>query len=83
MLAASATWVVSNDLLRSLGWEPTFTNEEAYVDADRGGFWARLTPRHRQELALGGAGVVVVGALGLAAILVRRRLRRGSSTSPT
>src|SRR6478735_5138875 len=38
VLAASATWVVSNDLLRSLG---------------------------------------------LAAILVRRRLRRGSSTSPT
>ena len=23
---------------------PTFTNEEAYVDADRGGPWARLTP---------------------------------------
>ena len=37
IIAASAPWVVANDRLRSLGWEPTFTNEEAYVDADRGG----------------------------------------------
>jgi nucleoside-diphosphate-sugar epimerase len=78
IIAASAPWVVANDRLRSLGWEPTFTNEEAYVDADRGGPWSRLTPRHRQELALGGAaGVALVGA-GLVAWLVRRRLRRES-----
>jgi len=75
VLAASAPWVVANDRLRSLGWEPTFTNEEAYVDADRGGPWARLTPRHRQHLALGALGLVVVGVLGTLALLVRRRLR--------
>jgi hypothetical protein len=70
--------VVANDLLRSLGWEPTFTNEEAYVDADRGGPWARLTPRHRQELALGGVAALLVGGAGLTVWLVRRRLRSGS-----
>jgi nucleoside-diphosphate-sugar epimerase len=78
IIAASAPWVVANDRLRSLGWEPTFTNEEAYVDADRGGPWARLTPRHRQELALGGAAVVALAGAGLVAWLVRRRLRRAT-----
>jgi len=78
VIAASDPWVVANDLLRSLGWEPTFTNEEAYVDADRGGPWARLTPRHRQELALGGVAALLVGGAGLTVWLVRRRLRSGS-----
>jgi len=78
IIAASAPWVVANDRLRALGWEPTFTNEEAYVDADRGGPWARLTPRHRQEIALGGAAVVVLGGAAVVALAVRRRLRRGS-----
>jgi nucleoside-diphosphate-sugar epimerase len=79
VLAASAPWVVANDRLRTLQWEPTFTNEEAYVDADRGGPWSRLTPRHRQQLALGALGVGVVGVLGVVALLVRRRLKGRSS----
>ena len=74
VLAASAPWVVANDRLRSMGWAPTFTNEEAYVDADRGGLWARLTPRHRQELALGAAALAAVGVVGSVALFLRRRL---------
>jgi hypothetical protein len=77
VIAASDPWVVANDRLRSLGWAPTFTNEEAYVDADRGGPWARLTPRHRQELALGAVAAVLLGVAAAAALLVRRRIRRG------
>ena len=83
LVASSAPWVVANDLLRSFGWEPTFTNEEAYVDSDRGGFWARLTPRHRQELALGGATFAAVAAVGMIVAVIRRRFRadsRGSSS---
>ena len=75
LLAASGPWVVDNTRLRSLGWVPTFTNEEAYVDADSGGLWARLTPRHRQQIALGGAAAVMIGVVASVALLVRRRLR--------
>jgi nucleoside-diphosphate-sugar epimerase len=78
VLAASAPWIVANDRLRALGWSPSFTSEEAYVDADRGGPWSRLTPRHRQQLALGGMVTAVLLAVGATAWLVRRRLRRGS-----
>lgn len=77
ILAASGPWVVANDRIRALGWEPNFSNEEAYVDADRGGVWARLTPRHRQQLALGGAAALALGAAVTASVLVRRHLRSG------
>jgi hypothetical protein len=74
LLAGSGPWVVANDRIRSLGWEPTFRNEEAYVDADSGGIWARVTPRHRQQLALGGAAAVVLGVVIGAVFLIRRQL---------
>src|SRR3546814_11358477 len=56
-------WVVANDRLRADGWEPTSSNEEAYVGAHRAGPWATLSPRRRQELALGGAGALILGAV--------------------
>jgi len=74
LLASSGQWVVANDRIRSLGWMPTFSNEEAYVDSDRGGVWARLTPRHRQRLALGTLGALVLSVAGGAAVLIRRHL---------
>ena len=83
LVASSAPWVVANDRMRALGWEPAFTNEEAYVDSDRGGLWARLTPRHRQELALGGAAFGAVAVVGAVVAVIRRRFRddsRGSSS---
>lgn len=69
-------WVVANDRLRAEGWEPAATNEEAYVAAHRAGPWATLSPRRRQELALGVAGLAVVGGLAAAVGLVRRRRKR-------
>jgi nucleoside-diphosphate-sugar epimerase len=75
LVASSAPWVVANDGLRAIGWAPSFTNEEAYVDSDRGGFWARLTPRHRQEMALGGASAVVLALIAAAVAVLRRRVR--------
>jgi nucleoside-diphosphate-sugar epimerase len=77
LLASSAPWVLTNERLRSLGWEPEFTNEEAYVDSDRGGPWARLTPRDRQKLALGGVAALASGVLAVGVIAVRRHLRAG------
>ncbi len=83
LVASSAPWVVANDRLRALGWEPAFTNEEAYVDSDRGGLWARLTPRHRQELALGGAAFGFFAVIGSVIAVIRRRLRDDSRGSPS
>ncbi len=72
---ATDAWVVANDRLRSLGWEPTMTNEEAYVAGHEAAPWAQISPKRRQELALGAmAAVLVAGGVGAAAA-IRRSLR--------
>jgi nucleoside-diphosphate-sugar epimerase len=68
-------WVIANDRLKADGWEPASSNEEAYVGAHAAGPWATLSPRRRQELALGAAGVGIVGVLAGAVALVRRGRR--------
>ena len=68
-------WVVANDRLKADGWVPTSTNEEAFVAAHRAAPWATLSPRRRQEIALGVAGSALLGALAGTAALVRRRRR--------
>jgi nucleoside-diphosphate-sugar epimerase len=69
-------WVVAADRLRAQGWVPRASNEEACVDAHDVGPWATMSPRRRQEVALGaaGAGLLVVAAAAAAA--ARRWLRR-------
>jgi UDP-glucose 4-epimerase len=69
-------WVVANDGLRAAGWTPQVTNEEACVDAHEAGPWATMSPRRRQELALGVAGVGVAGVVTGGALALRRWLRR-------
>jgi nucleoside-diphosphate-sugar epimerase len=69
-------WVVANDRLRAAGWTPEYTNEEAYVLGDKPSGWASVSPRRRQELVLGGLGVVVAGLAIGGGLLVRRQLRR-------
>jgi hypothetical protein len=67
-------WVVANDRLRADGWSPTSTNEEAYVTHHRAAPWATVSPRRRQELALAGSGLALVGAAaGVVSVLRRRR----------
>lgn len=68
-------WVVANDRLRAEGWTPQHTSDEAYVLGDRPTGWASLSPRRRQELALGAMGVGVVGVTAGLVLLVRRLLR--------
>jgi len=69
-------WVVANDRLRAAGWVPEHTNEEAYVLGDRPTGWASLSPRRRQELALGALGLGAVGVVGAVTLVGRRLLRR-------
>ena len=71
-------WVVANDRLRADGWTPTSTNEEAFVASHRAGPWATLSPRRRQEIALGASGVTLAGAAVAIISAVRKRQRRAS-----
>lgn len=59
-------WIVSNGKLRKLGWQPTVTNEQAYVEASEAPWWTMISPKRRQELTLG-VGVmlgVLIAAIG-------------------
>lgn len=62
----TSSWVVANDRLKSLGWSPTVTNEQTFVEGTEHPWWVSITPKRRQELALAGVAVgvaVVIGAL--------------------
>lgn len=66
-------WVIANDRLKADGWTPAFSNEEAYVGAHHAGPWATLSPRRRQEAALGAVGLLVGTLVIAAAAAIRRR----------
>ena len=59
-------WIISNGRLREVGWTPTITNEQAYVEATEAPWWTMVSPKRRQELTLGAS---VAGALLGAAIV--------------
>ena len=70
-------WVIANDRLRSLGWRPANTNEEAFVIGHEPRPLDRLNARRRQQLALGISGGVILATIGVVvAIVLRRRARR-------
>lgn len=71
----SHPWVVANDKLRSAGWEPTYSNEEAFVAGTPPPLLASLNPQRRQELALGVAGTAGAAAVGAALWLARKTVR--------
>ncbi len=72
-------WVVSNGRLRAAGWTPTVTNEQTYVEGTEAPWWTMVSPKRRQELALGGGVVALLVATAVGVIVGRRRFirRRG------
>ncbi|MEP7045638.1 MAG: NAD-dependent epimerase/dehydratase family protein [Ilumatobacteraceae bacterium] len=72
-------WLVANDRLKAEGWNPTVTNEQAYVEGTEGKWWTMVTPKRRQEIALGGLGAVLVAvAIGVWRGVVGARRRRAN-----
>jgi nucleoside-diphosphate-sugar epimerase len=69
------SWVVDNARLRARGWEPVHTNEEAFVQGHRPGWWSALTPDRRQSVALGVVAVVLAAVLAGVAVAVGGFLR--------
>lgn len=69
---ASHPWVVANDRLRAEGWEPRYSNAEAYVEGHEARPWAMMNSKRRQQLALGATGTAVAVGLGGASIVARR-----------
>jgi hypothetical protein len=67
--------VVANDRLRSTGWAPTFSNEEAYVLGTPPPTWMSFAQRRRQELALSAFGLAAAAAAAGAGAMARRLLR--------
>ena len=71
-------WVVATDRLTATGWSAEYSNEEAYVAGHEARAIESISPRRRQELAMGVVGALVAGsAVGVVA-LVRRRRRRSA-----
>jgi hypothetical protein len=68
--------VVANDKLRAEGWVPRHSNEEAYVAGTEGSRWSMLTPKRKQELALGASGAALLLSGAGVAFLARRARRR-------
>lgn len=71
-----APWTVANDKLRSEGWRPTVTNEQAYVEGTEAKWWTMVTPKRRQEIALGGVVVLLATAAVVGGTFIRRWWRQ-------
>jgi UDP-glucose 4-epimerase len=74
-------WVVANDRLRGLGWQPAHTNEQAILEG-----LATLGPPPSRVRAVVLAGAALLGLLAVGGVLRRRRARararRARSPSP-
>ena len=68
-------WLVANDRLKGEGWNPTVTNEQAYVEGTEAKWWTMVTPKRRQEIALGSVAAILVG-VGIATWRALRRAQR-------
>ena len=70
-------WLVANDRLKAAGWQPTVTNEQAYVEGTEAKWWTMVSPKRRQELSLGALVTGVVLGLAVTAKFIRSaQLRR-------
>ncbi len=72
---ALGSWVVDAQKLRDTGWQPGFSNEEAFVATTRATWWSSMSARRRQELSLAGLGAAAATAVGIGIALAKNRKR--------
>lgn len=70
-----STWLIANDRLKAAGWQPTVTNEQAYVEGTEGKWWTMVSPKRRQEITLVAASLSTLAVL-LFVVRAIRRARR-------
>jgi nucleoside-diphosphate-sugar epimerase len=61
---AEHSWVIAGDKLRSTGWRPEYSSEEALVVSDEKSHWDEVPAGRRIAVALAGASVLAAGAGG-------------------
>jgi nucleoside-diphosphate-sugar epimerase len=61
---AEHSWVIAGDKLRSQGWQPEYSSEEALVVSDERAHWDEVPAARRLGMAVAGATVLAVGAGG-------------------
>lgn len=71
-----STWLVSNGRLRAEGWTPTVTNEQAFVEGTDAKWWTMLTPKRKQEIALGAMLTGILAAVITVLVAARKYRRR-------
>ncbi len=69
---AEHPWIVANDRLKESGWKPRYSSEEAIVGARKASWYRELSPKRRQEVSLGAAGVLAAFVVGLAVYIAGR-----------
>jgi len=70
-----STWLVANDRLKAAGWQPSVTNEQAFVEGTEGKWWTMISPKRRQEVTLVASGIAAF-ALVVFVVQAVRRARR-------
>ncbi len=65
-------WLVANDRLKAVGWQPSVTNEQAYVEGTEAKWWTLISPKRRQEISLGG----LIAGIGVGLIVTVKIVRR-------
>jgi nucleoside-diphosphate-sugar epimerase len=78
-----APWLVANDRLKAAGWRPQNTNEQAYVEGTEAKWWTMITPKRKQELALGAMVTAALAVVSVVVVAVRRARRTHRSTTAT
>ncbi len=69
-------WLIANDRLKAVGWQPNVTNEQAFVEGTEGKWWTMVSPKRRQEITLVGSAIATLAALAFVVRAVRRARRR-------